>query len=437
MQISTLSFMTAKTHVAYRRQRKAGFQEIQMSEFKEPKPNQLVIGFFRLVFPLWLKYRERLSIEVRGRKELLDAVKQHKRAVILLNHPDRQDPFALFKLADYLNQQFYVIVARECFDWDNGWRGWLFQSLGCYSVARGKADFHSISRTKKILMEAQKKLVVFPEAEITADYEELHHMQKAIFHIVLDVQDDLNKKDKNSIKGEAPVVLIPAAIKFSLEDSLDIAVSPAVKEIGKRLGIKHDKSKNIVEQIDAVIDAYLSKVFSSYGLQRPEGSLENLSELAGKEILERISINQNVEPEESISLIEKLYFVRNHVEGDLEIDSVATNPKAFHCAGLPKPSLRSDFERIERLLILQRMLLHREKPIQNCRILDFIESEVTGLITPKGRQSCVISPGEAIDVSPFVEEYTQNKLSAVRKLREVFMEKLQEKLDSLLQQSQE
>ena len=402
-----------------------------MSEFKEPRPNQLVIGFFKLVFPLWLTYRERLSIKVSGQKEILAAFKKHRRAVILLNHPDRQDPFALFKLADYLNQQFYVIVARECFDWDNGLRGWLFQRLGCYSVARGKADFHSISTTKRILMDAKKKLVVFPEAEITADYEELHHMQKAIFHIVLDVQEDiLNGK---AGRQNEPVVLIPTAIKFSLDDDLKVAVTPSLKEIGRKLGVNVDRKKDVIEQIDGVISAYLAKVFKSYGLEKPEADLAQTAELAGKEILERISMNQNIEPEESLSLIEKLYFIRNHCENDLDLDSVALQPDAFHCAGVPKPSLRSDFERIERLFILQRMLLHRETPIQNCRILDFIESEVTGLITPKGQQSCVISPGEAIDVSPFVEEYKNDKLSAVRKLREVFMQKLQEKLDALLQ----
>jgi 1-acyl-sn-glycerol-3-phosphate acyltransferase len=284
-------------------------------------------------------------------------------------------------------------------------------------------------------MDAEKKLVVFPEAEITADYEELHHMQKAIFHIVLDVQEDLNKKVRSGSNPEPPVVLIPAAIKFSLEDSLESAVSSALTDIGKRLGIKRDKTRPINEQIDSVIHAYLSKVLTSYGLGKADGRLEDIAGMAAQNILERISFRQNIKPEESLSLIEKLYFVRNHSEGDLEIDSVAVDPEAFHCAGLTKPSLRSDFERVERLLILQRMLSHRAKPIQDCRILDFIESEVTGLITPKGRQSCVISPGEPIDVSPFVDEYMENKLSAVRKLREIFMEKLQNKLDSLLLQS--
>src|ERR1700735_5576120 len=93
-----------------------------------------------------------------------------------------------------MNEEFYCIAARECFDWDGGWRGRLFQGLGCYSVARGKADFHSIATTEKILREGRRKLVVFPEAEITADATTLHDLHNAIFHIILDVQKELSEK---------------------------------------------------------------------------------------------------------------------------------------------------------------------------------------------------------------------------------------------------
>jgi 1-acyl-sn-glycerol-3-phosphate acyltransferase len=387
-----------------------------------------------MIAPFWLRFRENLSVTIRAKKETLTAFKKSKRAVIILNHPDRQDPFAIFKLADQLNELFYCIVARECFDWDGGWRGWLFQRLGCYSVARGKADFHSIGVTKKILLEGRRKLVVFPEAEITADYEELHHMQKAIFHIVLDSQQDLDEgKHENS---DGPIFIIPAAIKFDLKDKLAEAVEPALANIEKHLGISapekpDSNNETTLARIDRVIYEYLSRVFRSYGLEKPEGTLDKLAEQAADSILRKIISTNRIAFDDKPSLIERLYSVRNHAEGDLEIDSVAIEPHSFHCAGVPKPSLRSDFERIERLLILERMLIHRETEIQNCRILDFIESEMTGLITPKGRQSCTISPCEPIDVSKFVGQYAESKTAAVNALREHCRKKLQEKLNEV------
>jgi len=89
------------------------------------------------------------------------------------------------------------------------WRGLLFQSLGCYSVARGRADFHSIATTRKILRTGHRKLVVFPEAEITADSEQTHDLHKAIFHIILGVQKELSESELT--RADNDLVIIPTA----------------------------------------------------------------------------------------------------------------------------------------------------------------------------------------------------------------------------------
>lgn len=397
-----------------------------MHEFRGPRPNKIVIALCQMVFPFWLRFKERLSISVRGSAQHLTAFSKARRAVILMNHPDRQDPFAIFKLAHQVGEQFHCIVARECFDWDNGWRGWLFQRLGCYSVARGKADFHSIAMTKKILLDGQKKLVVFPEAEITADYEKLHHMQKAIFHIVLDVQHDIDE-GKHPNKGD-PVYIIPTAIKFELKEDLKTAVSPALAVIEQHLQIAKT-SAEVHDRIDAVISAYLDRVFDSYGLPRAIGPSDKLAEHAATAILQKIKRITKIEVEEN-STIEELYDVRTAATKDIEANSIADKPDAFYCAGLPRPCLRSDFERVERLLILERMLQHRDREIQNCRILDFIESELTGKISPKGRQTCVITPGAPIDMKQFVERYNESKVKAVVSLREYCRNKLQDLLNA-------
>jgi len=395
-----------------------------MQHFREPKPNPIVIMLCRIILPFWLKLKEHLSIKVRGNQLDLEAFSKSRRAVILLNHPDRQDPFVIFELANQMHEEFYCIAARECFDWDDGWRGWLFQSLGCYSVARGKADFHSIATTKKILAEGRRKLAVFPEAEITADDDNIHELQKAIFHIVLEVQRELSEGD--STNSEDPVVIIPAASRFSLKGDLDSAVKAALQNIEDRLALNSKEHPNVFARINAVVDAYLCRVFDSYGFQKPQASLEKLAELAAAEMLRKIALKIGIDCDDTLSPTERLYAIRNHAAGNTEIDSVALLPQAFNCAGIANPSIQSDFERIERLLVLQRMLVHPSSEIQCCRILDFIETELSGAITPKGWQSCVVLLGTPIDVSSFVELYAQSKEKGVTSLTEHFKEKLQE-----------
>jgi len=416
-----------------------------MSEFKEPKPNFLVTSAAQLIAPFWLKWREQLTINICGGEENLAAFSNHRRAVVLLNHPDRQVPFVIVELAMQMRETFYCIAARECFDWDGGWRGWLFQRLGCYSVARGKADFHSIATTDKILREGKRKLVVFPEAEITADEQTVHELQNAIFHIILNVQKDLSAQNAEGSEASAPasssasqaaspgaspaspLVIIPGAIKFTLKSKLASAVGPALKTMEKKLAIRKARGKaaDVMARIDGVVAAYLKRVFESYELVKPEASLEKLAEVASVEILKKIAAAIECEFDPALSPTNMLYFIRNKASDKMEASSVALEPDAFYCAGIPKPCLGSDFERVERLLILQRMLMHHSSEIQCCRMLDFIESELFGAITPKGQQFCSVELGSPIEVEPFVEQFLQSKEAAVTGLSDHFKQQLQ------------
>ena len=404
-----------------------------MQKFKSPKRNPLVIELCKYILPIWLKNKEHLSIKVIGSETNLAKFSKCKRALVLLNHPDRQDPFVVSQLAKQMHEDFNCIVARECFDWDGGWRGWLFQSLGCYSVARGKPDFHSVATTKKLLREAHRKLIVFPEAEITADDNKVHDLHNAIFHIALSVQAEISAA--TTITLEEPVFIIPAAIKFSLDSELDVAVSNTLKAIERKLGLKHGIDQNSYSRIAAVVNAYLTRVIDAYGFQKPEGTAGRLAEFAATEILRKIARtnnnNNNTDSTGEISAIERLYATRNQLPGNpSKLMSVAAIPNSFHCAGFQKPSLSSDLERVERLLIMQRMLEHSSSEIQSCRILDFIECELFGVITAKGWQSCVVEIGEPIAVSNFLHLFAESKENGVECLSQHFKEKLQAMLNS-------
>ena len=394
-----------------------------MQEFKEPKPNAIVTSMCKVILPFWLRLKEHLSISVRGTQQDIDAFSRSSRAVVLLNHPDRQDPFVIFELANKMHEEFYCIAARECFDWDDGWRGWLFQSLGCYSVARGKADFHSIATTKKVLREGRRKLLVFPEAEITADESTLHELHKAIFHIALSVQKELS--NNASVDPDNQVRLIPAAIRFSLDTELESAVGPALQRMEESLELSAAENATVFVRIDAVVNAYLSLVFEVYDLQKPQASQQQLAEFLSVEILHKIATNIGMTWDVSLSPTEQLYAIRNTVAGNTDIDTVAVRPNVFQCAGIANPCLISDLERIERLLIMHRMLEHPSSEIQCCRILDFIECELYGTITPKGWQSAVILLGTPIEVSSFVDHFSVSKEDGVERLSEHFKGKLQ------------
>ena len=291
---------------------------------------------------------------------------------------------------------------------------------------RGQADFHSIATSKKILSEGRQKLLVFPEAEITADEKRLHSLHNAIFHIALSVQKELSESDTGA--QDHPVLIIPAAIKFSLDCDLESALGPTLEKMEKRLAIQAQAHKDALSRVKAVVDSYLRLLFDTYGIEKAETTLDKMPALAAVEILNKIAAREGVATHDSLSTSDRLYNMRNELSESGKLNSVAITPQTFYCAGIPKPCISSDFERIERLLILQRMLEHSSSAVQCCRILDFIECELFDKISPKGMQSCKLLLGTAIELSEFVEQYDESKEDGVNRLSERFMQQMQSML---------
>lgn len=391
-----------------------------MNDFKEPKINPIVLGICRFIFPFWIALKEQLKIGVYGTQHDLDRFSNAEHALILANHPDRQDPFAVAALSQHAEEDFYTVCAREVFDWDFGLRGWLLQSVGSYSVKRGKPDRHSIATTRRLLRKGDRKIVVFPEGEITGDQDNLLPHPKSIFHIALDVQKEINAEGR----GES-VHVIPCAIQYSLETDPEVALAPCLRKLGKKLDLSFEESDDVVTKTKKVIRAYITELAYAYSLVLEESSSAKMAEQAAVELLKRVGSLCDFQYDESAATTDQLYAIRNSTDEKFKRQASIARRCRFHCGGVSQASLRCDLERIERLLILQRNLLHFEDEIQACRALDFIESELCGRISPKGWQNCSVLVEDPIEVSLFSELYEKDKEAAVEELSALFSCRLQ------------
>lgn len=132
--------------------------------------------------------------------------------------------------------------------------------------------------------------------------------------------------------------------------------------------------------------------------------------------------------------------VNQNLEQHASDESETTSIEKQQVLSLEKPSpagtmelhaeWSNDLDRAERLLILQRVLNQRLSPIQVCRIADFLESELFGRMTAKGKQRASVFFGNPIEVLPFLTDYESDKTSAVEKLRAAVRSGLQSALDN-------
>lgn len=393
-------------------------------------PNRVVIGLSELLFPAYLKFVLRLSIDFVDSSELTLKLLADNPVVIAVNHSDKQDPFIVVALAKYMHDIVYCPTAREVFDWNHGIIGWLIQRFGCFSVNRGVVDTRSIRTIQNILTHGRNRMVVFPEAEVTGDDRSVHEVSHALVHVLLRAQNEL-AKDRSE-----PICILPVGVSYSLETALQSSVVPTLNLIERKLSIRQsDQLPDLDTRLRGAIDEVLHAISEQYRFKLPEEQPhhEQVSLLA-RHICTRISAYISDEAA-SVAKEETTESLLHRLRNEVMNYDYSKRVQSPYRRGLRKRNSNSarewvgDLDRVERLLIFQRVLNQTASPIQTCRVVDFLENEVCGRMTAKGRQRARVVLGEPIDVSPYLELYKSSKSDAIEQLSTTVRDAIQSTLD--------
>ncbi len=405
-----------------------------LSEFKPPQPNKVLIWLSQSLLPVYVRVIERLTFEFLESPDRPLKFLKGKSVVLVINHGDRQDPLVVVALAKHMRETFYCLVAREVFDWYHGMLGWLFQKLGCYSVNRGVADFRSIHTTHQILAHSHRKLVVFPEAEITGDEHTVHELNSSFVHLLLESQEDIAKTEP-----EHSVWVLPVGVSYRLKTSLESSVSKLLRKIERHLRIGQNSKMDIPARVFVAVDKVMQNLSEGYQCPIVEKQpREEQVRLLARHICERIANFTHIKCEHLKTEEQLMYFLRNRLVNSLAAGRLCATPHekrlSREIAGTYGEFL-NDLDRVERLLILRRILNRSSSPIQICRIMDFLEAETTGRMTKKGRQCASIFIGKPIEVLPYLHSYESSKNTAIEKLSFDIRQEMQTALDSSRQVS--
>jgi hypothetical protein len=407
------------------------FQPRQHCDFKSPKPNRFIIGLVKGLLPWYLRFVDHLAVQFLNQVPLESV--EDKPIVLVVHHCDRQDPLMVISLANMLNDVLYCAAARETFDWNNGIRGWLFQRFGCFSVDRGIVDVSSI-RTMRDLLSDRRKLVIFPEAEITCDDRFIHNVNKSLVHIILDVQDEMAKTSSESLW------VLPVGLSYTLKTELPDSVGPVLTKVERQLGIRSNSEADISHRVEASVTGVLAALANHYNFRIPPGLPHHLQVgLLAQHICKRVALAADVkfavDAPDRFSEID-LHRLRHQISLQLDrpsSSSWASKPYASRLRRRLKSAMKEllgDLDRVERLMIFQRALLQPPAPIQTCRVLDFLELETLGRMTAKGHQCTSVYFGKPIAVRDYLDSYRSVRKTAVSGLHENIQRELQLALDS-------
>lgn len=385
-----------------------------MADFKPPLNN----GFFEwlgrtgLPFVMWWNNYDGINLS-RSDIAKIKAL-GNQRTIICSNHSHRHDPIFLFSLSVILQEQFNYVAAREIFDWwPFGMHGYCIQRVGAYSITRGTIDRASIAMSKKLIVEGKRKLVVFPECEISGSDDRLLPIESGLASLFLKAMELVQEVDAG-----APVSVLPIALKYKYVQDISGTLSNALTRIENDLGIIRI-SDSLPERFNHALREFVNVVASEFKLghanwANTEEQIDFDAIITG--LLEYASNCFGVQLASHKDAPQAVHALRSHLnEFATRIDYMSPVERRLHQQRLEYfGEFESIFNTIIRIAALKEFHVLSTMSQENLASgIDLLEREMFGKATQKGRRVVYFKVGDAINLTARHEEFQKDKRAQV------------------------
>ena len=381
-----------------------------MLDFRGPLDNPFIIGIARAFLPQILKIRMK-DAEVRILGDGLERLKalKGKRTMICPNHSHRHDPEVMFALSCMAQEEFNFIAAREVFDWNNGKNGWFLQRMGVYSVVRGAVDRESFKTTKRLLVEGKKKLVLFPEGEISRQNDVLLPLESGAAQLSFMALDELHKK-----QPEEPLYILPVALKYTYKHDTSPILSSLMTKIEEKLGLKHEKEDSLYKRVRTAAEVVLKTLEDEYDRKAPPDADMNtrINDLRAH-ILRTMADVLHVSLPTTASHLDCVRILRNTLDDFIYADDENLPPYQKKIHDEKEVKIKSFYRDLDRVVcfiaIYDGYLSPPATQERLINVLELIETEVFGESKIKGPRLVLITVGQPINLLEYYADYKKTK----------------------------
>lgn len=342
-----------------------------------------------------------------------------KRALVCPNHSNRHDPQVMFCFSKYAGEDFNFVAAREVFDFDRGMNGWWLQHLGTYSVVRGAPDRESFKMTKKILVEGKKKLVLFPEGEISNQNDTLLALETGAAQMSFWALDELNKTDT-----ESPVYIVPMALKYTYTTDIKNRLGQTLSELDQQLGVSSNGAGPLYERLINTSRALLLVLEKEYNLKpKAEATLNDRINALRSAILERLAGYFNLEVDMAGKPLDAVRTFRNKIDDFVYEDEHKLSSYEKQVHDERSRTLKSFYKDLDRVVnfvaIYDGYIKEHMTQERFADVVGRLEHEVVGGDPSiKGPRMVLVDVGRPINVREYYAEYKSNKKKCLNTITE-------------------
>jgi 1-acyl-sn-glycerol-3-phosphate acyltransferase len=407
-------------------------------DFRPPKDSPILISLIKLALPLYLKFK----LHDTYLEPLPGALQRFspcsgKRGMICPNHANRHDPHVMFAFSKLVNEDFNFVAAREVFDWDNGRNGWWLQHLGAFSVVRGAADRESFKTSRRIISEGKKKLVLFPEGEISRQNDTLLPLESGAAQLCFWAVDDFEKNKSGENGLSDAIYLIPIALKYTFPTDIQPALKRTLTILEEKLGLPKAGEQSLNERLGAISRTLLQTLESEYNFKSsPSQSVDERVRCLRAHILQVAASQLHISLPETDKQLDWVRTIRNYLDDFIYNDSA---PKSEYQQKIHEEKaaiIRGFYRDLERVVnfisIYESYVREHNTQERFADILERLEVEVLGGEPSfKGPRKVLIDVGNPINISDHYSEYKRDKRATLRKITEELQDQLATMLGTL------
>lgn len=411
--------------------------------FLPPLINPFVVGVLWALFPLLLRWGG-LSVKVDA--ENLKKLKQYKgkRMLLLPNHPTGEEPVVLFEIFRWMREVVNFVAAREVFDWEHGFRGWVLRRVGAYSIIRGTADRESFMTSKKILTEGLHRLIIFIEGEISRGTDTLIPFESGVIQLAFWAQESLMKEaTKAQKKGDEeqsapPIYLAPLAIKYFYRPGSETQQEIALTNLEQAVGIPTEPGKSTYQRVRDIGLKVLEVQEALHNLvPLTDVPLTQRVEAIKHRMLKKMELFLDLKPAPDATTLNRLREIRNtmdHLIHSYENPEELTDyeKRMVEHLRVALSEFYADLDRVVYFLTYnENYLLENQTPERFIDAIRRLEREVYGKPKLTYRRVAHVKVGDPINLQEKFPEYEQDKKGYAKSMANALEENMRLMLLSL------
>jgi 1-acyl-sn-glycerol-3-phosphate acyltransferase len=203
--------------------------------------------------PFYLrKYHGIAQVACRGVERLRASIAAGHGIVLAPNHCRPCDPMVVAALARETGHYFYTMASWHLF-MQNRLQAWLLQRAGVFSVHREGSDRTALDHATRLIAEAERMLLIFPEGVISRNNDRLNYLMSGA---AIMARGAARLRAAASPPGR--VVIHPVAIRYFFDGDLERSVTPVLEAIEARMAWLPQRELPLVERVLKIGSAMLA-----------------------------------------------------------------------------------------------------------------------------------------------------------------------------------